>query len=145
VLGKRIKGIRTDNGREFINNEFCEFTNREDIKHQKIVSYNPESNGKVERGNRVTLERARTLLHESRLLLTFWAEAVAYVTHAANLTSRKNKIKTPYVLWYNKIPNISHLKTFGCIAYYHIPKNARNKLQSSGKKSDNGRVFTRTS
>jgi len=135
VLGKRIKCIRTDNGREFINNEFREFTNREGIEHQKTVPYNPESNGKVERGNRVILERARTLLHESRLPLTFWAEAVAYVTHAANLTPRKNKIKTPYELWYNKIPNVSYLKTFGCIAYYHIPKNARNKLQPSGKKA----------
>lgn len=65
--------------------------------------------------------------------LTFWAEAVAYVTHTANLTPRKNKIKTPYELWYNKIPNISYLKTFGCIAYYHIHKNER-KLQSSSKK-----------
>jgi len=39
------------------------------------------------------------------------------------------------VLWYNKIPNISYLKTFGCISYCHTPKNARNKLQSSGKKA----------
>jgi len=89
VLGKRIKCIRTDNGREFINNEFREFTNREGIEHQKTVPYNPESNGKVERGNRVILERARTLLYEGRLPLTFRAEAIAYVTYAANLTSRK--------------------------------------------------------
>jgi len=135
VLSKRIKCIRTDNGRELINNEFREFTNREGIEHQKTVPYNPESNEKVERRNRVILEHARTLLYESRLPLTFLAEAVAYVTHAANLTSRKNKIKTPYELWYNKITNISYLKTFGCIAYYHIPKNVRNKLQPSGKKA----------
>lgn len=135
VLGKSIESIRTDNGTEFINNEFREFTNKEGIEHQRTVPYNPESNGKVERGNRVILERARTLLHESNLSLTFWAEAIAYITHAANLTPRKNKIKTPYELWYNKIPNISYLKTFGCLSYYHIPKNARNKLQPSGKKA----------
>jgi len=31
--------------------------------------------------------------------------------------------------------NISYLKTFGCIAYCHVHKNARNKLQPSGKKA----------
>jgi len=143
VLGKKIKCVRTDNGREFINNEFHEFTNREDIEHQKTVPYNPENNGKIERRNRVILERACTLLYEGILSLTFRVEAIAYVTHAANLTSRKNKIKTLYELWYNKIPNISYLKTFGCITYYHILKNARNKLQPSGKKAI--MVFTRRS
>lgn len=81
------------------------------------------------------LERARTVLYESGLPLKFWAEAIAYVAHAANLTPRKNKVKTPYETWYNKIPNISYLKTFGCIAYYYIHKNARNKLQPSGRKA----------
>lgn len=32
------------------------------------------------------------------------------------------------------MPNISYLRTFGCLAYSHIPKHARNKLQPSGKK-----------
>lgn len=135
VLDKNIKCIRTDNGTEFCNNQFREFTGKKGIEHQKTVPYNPESNGKVERGNRVILERARTLLYESGLPLSFWAEAVAYVTHAVNLTPRKNKSKTPYEIWNGKVPNISYLRTFGCIAYYHVPKNLRNKLQPSGKKA----------
>ncbi|CAL1678231.1 unnamed protein product [Lasius platythorax] len=94
ILGKRIKRIRTDNGTEFVNSQFKEVTEKEGIEHQKTVPYNPESNGKVERGNRVILERARTLLFESGIPLTFWAEAIAYVTHTANITPRKNKVDT---------------------------------------------------
>lgn len=135
ILGKNIKCIRTDNGIEFSNNKFREFTGIKGIEHQKTVPYNPESNGKVERGNKVMLERARTLLYESGLPSSFWAEAVAYVAHTANLTPRKNKSKTPYEIWNGKVPNISYLRTFGCITYYHVPKNLRNKLQPSGKKA----------
>ncbi|EZA62840.1 Copia protein [Ooceraea biroi] len=112
VLRKKIKRIRTDNGTEFINDAFREFTNKEGIEHQKTVPYNPESNGKVERGNRVILERARTLLYESGLPLRFWAEAVAYVTHAVNVSPRKNKDRTPYEIWSGKVPNISYLRIF---------------------------------
>lgn len=67
--------------------------------------------------------------------MTFWAEAVAYVTHTSNLTPRKDKAKTPYEIWHGKVPNVSYLRTFGCVAYYHIPKNLRNKLQPSGKRA----------
>lgn len=128
ILGKKIKRIRTDNGTEFTSNQFQELIRKEGIEHQRTIPYNPESNGKVERGNRVILERARTLLYESGLPLSFWAEAVAFVTHTANLTSRKDKEKTPYELCYGRMPNVSYLKTFGCIAFYHVVKNARNKL-----------------
>lgn len=71
ILKRKIKCIRTNTGTEFINKDFREFVNKEGIEHQKIVPYNPESNGKVERGNRVILERARTLLYESDLPLRF--------------------------------------------------------------------------
>lgn len=94
TLSKGIKCIRTDNGTEFINKHFEEFTRNEGIDHQKTVPCNPESNGKVERGNRIILERAHTLLHDSDLPLSFWAEAVAYVTHIVNITPRKNKSKS---------------------------------------------------
>lgn len=141
--GKSIKHIRTDNGTEFINNHFKEMTEREEIEHQKTVPYNPENNGKVERGNRVILERTRTLLFESGLLLKFWAEAIVYVTqHVLQTTPRKNKIKTSFEYCHGRAPNVNYLRTFGCTAFYHINiRNIRNKLQPSGY---NGRIFART-
>lgn len=33
------------------------------------------------------------------------------------------------------LPSISYLRTFGCIEFYHVPKNVRNKLQPSGRKA----------
>lgn len=51
IMKKRVKRIRTDNGTEFVNNQFQVYLDKEGIEHQKTVPYNPESNGKVERGN----------------------------------------------------------------------------------------------
>lgn len=135
ILGKKIKRIRTDNGTEFVNSQFKEVTEKEGIEHQKTVPYNPESNGKIERGNRVILERARTLLYESGLPLTFWADAIAYVTHTANITPRKNWAKTPFEYYYGRVSNVSYLRTFECTAFYHIQKGMRNKLQPSDRKA----------
>lgn len=34
----------------------------------------------------------------------------------------------------NEKPRVEHLKVFGCIAYAHIPKENRNKLDGKGEK-----------
>ena len=52
---------------------------------------------------------------------------------ASNVTPRKNKDKTPYELFFGIKLNVSYLRIFGCIVYYHIPKEKRNKLELPGK------------
>jgi len=49
-----------------------------------------------------------------------------------NVTFRKNKNKTPFELFFGMKPNINYLRVFGC-AYYHVPKQKRNKLSLPGK------------
>ena len=36
--------------------------------------------------------------------------------------------KTSFEIWYDRKPDLSHLRTFGCIAYAHIPDAQRKKL-----------------
>jgi len=59
--GRKIKVLRTDNGREYINHEFKELIRSESIRHQTIVPYNPQQNGLAERANRTVIERSRTI------------------------------------------------------------------------------------
>ncbi|GFW38485.1 retrovirus-related Pol polyprotein from transposon TNT 1-94 [Trichonephila clavipes] len=66
---------------------------------KKTIPYNSESNGKAERANRVLLERARSLLYESKLPLKFWAEAINCSTQVSNVTPRKGKEKIPLEIW----------------------------------------------
>ncbi|GFS97357.1 retrovirus-related Pol polyprotein from transposon TNT 1-94 [Trichonephila clavipes] len=75
------------------------YENLTDKRIKKIRTDNGESNGKAERANRVLLERARSLLYESKLPLKFWAEAINCSTQVSNVTPRKGKEKIPLEIW----------------------------------------------
>ncbi|GJV55036.1 putative ribonuclease H-like domain-containing protein [Tanacetum coccineum] len=65
--------------------------------------------------NRTLIEAARTMLADSKLPTMFWTEAVStacYVLNRVSITNPHNK--TPYELISGKVPQISHLKPFGC-------------------------------
>ncbi|GFU05385.1 retrovirus-related Pol polyprotein from transposon TNT 1-94 [Trichonephila clavipes] len=70
---------------------------------KKTIPYNSESNGKAERANRVLLERARSLLYESKLPLKFWAEAINCSTQTTS-SPRTDRIQIP-VLELNDVQN----------------------------------------
>ena len=36
----------------------------------------------------------------------------------------------PYQLWYDKIPDVSNLRVFGCVASVLIPKTKRSKFEA---------------
>nr|XP_042910227.1 uncharacterized protein LOC107448150 [Parasteatoda tepidariorum] len=134
VNNEKIKKFRSDNGLEFVNKDLEFYFTECGITHEKSVPYNPESLGKAERANRVLLDRARTLIYDSKLPLNFWAEAIAYATHVTNLTPRKGKTEVPKELFFNKKQNYKYLRVFGSTVYYHVPKALRHKLSIPGKK-----------
>ena len=84
---------------------------------------------------RTIVEAARTMLYSKKLSKNLWAEAVNTVVYVLNRTGNSGQEgKTPYELWYNKTPNISHLKLFGSEVYVHIPKEKRRKWDQKGRK-----------
>ena len=52
-LGKQVKSLRSDNGGEYISNEFKDFYSREGIQRELIEPHNPWQNGVTERKNRM--------------------------------------------------------------------------------------------
>ncbi|GFU46544.1 retrovirus-related Pol polyprotein from transposon TNT 1-94 [Trichonephila clavipes] len=134
LTDKRIKKIKTDNGLEFVNEKLDTYLANSGIFHEKTIPYNSESNGKAERANRVLLERAKSLLYESKLPLKFWAEAINCSTQVSNVTPRKGKEKIPLEIWTGNKPKLNYLKKFGCVAYFHAPKVLRNKFEVPGRR-----------
>ena len=51
-FGKKIKTLRSNNGGEFVKNEFESFLSKHGIQHEKIVPYTPQQNGVAERKNK---------------------------------------------------------------------------------------------
>jgi transposase InsO family protein len=64
---KKIKVLRTNNGRELCGNEFEEFYKKCGIARQKTTPYTPQHNGVVERMNRTLMEKTRCMLIGARL------------------------------------------------------------------------------
>ncbi|GKA50634.1 putative ribonuclease H-like domain-containing protein, partial [Tanacetum coccineum] len=90
----------------------------------------------AKRKNRTLIEAARTMLADSLLPATFWAEAVntaCYVQNRVLVTKPHNK--TPYELLHGRPPSISFMRLFGC------PVTIFNTLDLLGKfngKADEG-------
>ena len=70
--GLKIKKLRTDNGREYVNREFNDFLNTHGIQRQLTICYTPQQNGVSERFNRTLMEMARCMLVKSNLGDFLW-------------------------------------------------------------------------
>nr|GEV25145.1 hypothetical protein [Tanacetum cinerariifolium] len=112
---QKVKTIRCDNGIEFKNRDIIELCTSKGIKREHSNARTPQQNRVAERKNRTLIEVARTMLADSFLPNTFWAEAVStacYVLNRVLVTKPQNK--TPYELITGKISIISYIRPFGC-------------------------------
>ncbi|GJR99164.1 putative ribonuclease H-like domain-containing protein [Tanacetum coccineum] len=135
-INHKVKIIRCDNGTEFKNSEMNQFCEMKGIKREFSVARTPQQNGVAERKNRTLIEAARTMLADSLLPTTFWAEAIntaCYVQNRVLITKPHNK--TPYELLIGRSPNLDFMRPFGC------PVTILNTLDHLGKfegKADEG-------
>ncbi|GKA71599.1 putative ribonuclease H-like domain-containing protein [Tanacetum coccineum] len=114
LVDKKVKIIRCDNGTEFKNRQ----------------------NGVAERRYKTLIEAARTMLADSKLPTTFWAEVVntaCYVQNRVLVVKPHNK--TPYELFRGRTPALSFMRPFGC----HVTiLNTLDYLGMFDGKSDEG-------
>ncbi|GKB08166.1 putative ribonuclease H-like domain-containing protein [Tanacetum coccineum] len=114
-------------------NQLCKMKG---ILRQFSVARTPQQNGVAERRNRTLIEAARTMLADSKLPTTFWAEAVntaCYVQNRVLVVKPHNK--TPYELFHGRTPTLSFMRPFGC------PVTILNTIDHLGKfdgKADEG-------
>ncbi|GJY45218.1 putative ribonuclease H-like domain-containing protein [Tanacetum coccineum] len=135
-INHKVKIIRCDNGTDFKNNNMNQLCGMKGIKREFSVARTPQQNVVAKRKNRTLIEATRTMLVDSLLPTTFWAEAVntaCYVQNRVLVTKPHNK--THYELLHGKPPSISFMRPFGC------PVTILNTLDPLGKfdrKADEG-------
>ncbi|GKC64873.1 ribonuclease H-like domain-containing protein, partial [Tanacetum coccineum] len=115
LVDHKVKVIKCDNGTEFKNTEMNQFCKMNGILRQYSVARTPQQNRVAERRNRTLIEVAKTMLADSKLPTTFWAEAVntaCYVQNRVLVVKPHNK--TPYELFHGRTPTLSFMKPFGC-------------------------------
>ena len=72
--------------------------------------------------------------HHTGLSNSFWIYAVKAKLHTYNVTLVKQAdYKTLKELWSGQKLNISHLRVFRCLAWVHILKKRRHKLQPKSR------------
>ncbi|WVZ00077.1 hypothetical protein V8G54_026146 [Vigna mungo] len=120
-LGCRLKCLRTDNGLEFVSEEFNGFCKEKGIRRHRTVVGTPQQNGLAERMNRTILVRVRCMLLGSGLSKAFWGEAANTAVYLINrsLSSALN-FKTPMEVWSGRPTDYSHLRVFGSLAFAHV-------------------------
>ncbi|GJW88717.1 putative ribonuclease H-like domain-containing protein [Tanacetum coccineum] len=116
--------------------DFIEFCGSKGIKREYSNARTLQQNGVAKRKNKTLIEAARTMLADSFLSNTFWAEAVStacYVLNRVLVTKPQNK--TPYELMTGRTPIISYIRPFGC----HVTiLNTTDHLGKFEEKSDEG-------
>ncbi|GKB18028.1 ribonuclease H-like domain-containing protein [Tanacetum coccineum] len=115
LVDHRVKVIRCDNGTEFKNRKMNQFYEIKGIFRQFSVARTPQQNGVTEWRNKTLIEAARTMLADSKLPTTFWAEAVntaCYVQNRVLVVKPQNN--TLYELFHGRTPTLSFIKPFGC-------------------------------
>jgi hypothetical protein len=118
--------IRTDNGGEFTSDGFISAISAEGLKRELSPPY-----GHVyvaERVIRTLQSNARAMMFTEGLTTGFWAEAIAYATYSYNRLNSKSSIgKTKYELLFNRKPDVSNMRTFGCVVWAHKYDEVRKK------------------
>nr|GEY92835.1 putative ribonuclease H-like domain-containing protein [Tanacetum cinerariifolium] len=135
-INLKVKIIKSDNGTEFKNQDLNQFFGMKGIKREFSVAGTPQHNRIAETKNRTLIEAIRTMLVDSLLPISLWAEAVitaCYVQNRVLVTKPHNE--TPYELLLGRTPSIGFMRPFG------YPVTILNTLDPLGKfnrKADEG-------
>ena len=69
------------------------------------------------------------MLLDAGLSLHMWADAVITASFIRNRSPAAGRDKTPYELFFGKVPDVSYMRVFGATAFVHVPKELRRKLE----------------
>jgi hypothetical protein len=101
------------------------------IRREFSCRHTPEQNGVAQRKSRSIVEAAWAMLEEKSLPKFYWAEAVRTAVYIQNRIGDKVSAHERY---FRTKPDLRHLQVFGSIAYLHIPKEKRKKLDAKAEK-----------
>ena len=84
--GERSAALCLDAGGEYTGGRIEGFMRKKGITHKFATAETPEHDGVSERMNRILIEKARSLLADSKLPHLYWFDAVEYATLIHNVT-----------------------------------------------------------
>ena len=95
-LDKKIKTLRTDQGREYLSEQFKDLCDENGISRQLTILGISQQNGVVERKNRTLLDMFRSMMAQANLPISYWGDALLTATYVLNRVPSKTIASTPY-------------------------------------------------
>jgi hypothetical protein len=122
--------FKSDNGGEFKSSDNVSYLAEQLIQQQFTSPYNPHQNGIAERSNRTIAEGTVAMMLHAKAPNHLWTYAMNTRIYIENIlpTNVFNNRSSPHHQLFNAIPNISHLRTWGCIAYALVPDSLRSSF-----------------
>uniref|UniRef100_A0A2N9J418 Integrase catalytic domain-containing protein n=1 Tax=Fagus sylvatica TaxID=28930 RepID=A0A2N9J418_FAGSY len=126
--------FRSDNAQEYHDKSFLSILDSNSTLPHYSCPYTSQQNGRAERKLRHILDVVRTLLISAPVLERFWGEAALTTIYTINrIPSPTTYKKSPFELLYNKLPDYSSLRVFGCVCFVSLlPINETNLNQGLG-------------
>ena len=137
--GQRVKQLRSDNAPEYTEGDFRRYCIEHGINQQTTVPHCSQQNGVAERFLRTLQEMGRCLVIKAKLEKIFWDEAINTAVHIRNrLPTRSNEGNlSPTKMLFDKTPDVSYFRVFGCVCYAHLENNERkrgDKFEPTGRR-----------
>jgi hypothetical protein len=124
--------LRSNNGGEYTSMDFNDLCIEVGIKREYTIPYNPQQNEVVERKNKTIIEANKVMIHDQNIPMILWVEASMTSVYVPNRSPHQIlKNMTPEEAFTRLKPEVQH---FGCLVYFHIPKEKRTKLYPSSRK-----------
>ena len=122
----KVKRLRSDNGGEYINEEFRSLMLKNQIKHEEFEPHSPHQNGPAERTWRSLFDMARCLLIGAELPKQLWTYAVLTSAHICNRCYNHRTGKTPYDCLTGIKPNLSNMQVLMVQCVMHMYRTKPN-------------------
>lgn len=133
-FGKPIKRLRSDNGKEYVNQKIYNFLKTNGVVHELTCVDTPQQNGVAGRKNRHLLEITRALRFQMNVPKFYWGEVVLTSAYLINrLPSRVLSGVSHVQVLTRFFPSLSIMlslqnRVFGCSAFVHVHGLHQGKL-----------------
>ena len=134
----KVRAFRVDPAREWLVDPLRKYFDAKGVRLEVIPPRQQDANGVAERCVQLLKQTARALMLDSNAPHSLWALAVQYAVHINNalprvparnvngrmVFSRDNpeQYASAHELYFNSLPDITHFKRFGSLAYPHVDK-----------------------
>jgi hypothetical protein len=126
---EKLENYHSDGALELLSKNIVNMLKERGITNTYSAPYKHSDNSIIERSHRTVFEMAHTILLHAHLSISFWCEAVDHAVYLYNRlpTLTGEGYMAPITAAFGTLVNLTHEHIFGCICYFNIPAETREK------------------